>query len=147
MTGKRESVAAKNLADEVNRTRKTLEPIAGHPLTLFRPPMGSVTTSKLLRLWRQGQTVVLWNADPKDFRCASADELREWFTQRPLRAGDIVLLHDHVPHVATVLHEVVSQARDRGRRFVRFETSINRSTPHIAAATLANAMASAVGNS
>ena len=115
------SVNAKNLADEVTRTRQTLEPIAGHPLTLFRPPMGSVTTSKLMKLWRQGQTVVLWNADPKDFRCTSADELSAWFKRHPLHAGDIVLLHDHVPHIASVLRDVVTEARARGLSFARIE--------------------------
>jgi peptidoglycan/xylan/chitin deacetylase (PgdA/CDA1 family) len=84
---------------------------------LFRPPHGKVTALKLWDLWRNGQMVVLWNVDPTDFRCGSEDELRLWFEARPPQGGDIVLLHDNVPHAAGVLPELIRSARSRGLTF------------------------------
>src|SRR5262249_22133542 len=84
---------------------------------LFRPPHGKLTAGKLLRLWRGGQTVVLWNVDPKDFACRTGEELRAWFGRRPLQGGVVVLLHDDRPHAATALPGLIEATRKRGLRF------------------------------
>jgi len=113
-----ERTTAAQLLAEVRRTRSVLEEAAGGPLKLFRPPHGKLTVRKALGLWRDGQTVVLWNVDPKDFARGSANELRAWFQQRPVAGGDIVLFHDNRPHAAAALPDIVHAARDRGLRFV-----------------------------
>jgi peptidoglycan/xylan/chitin deacetylase (PgdA/CDA1 family) len=109
--------AARTLLDEVRKTRTTLAALAGVSPPLFRPPHGKLTTAKLWGLWRDGQTVVLWNVDPKDFSCRTEGELRAWFQARPLRGGDIVLMHDNHPHAAGVLAEVIGTARGAGLTF------------------------------
>ena len=63
------------LLDEVRATRRLLEEIAGKPVTLMRPPRGNVTVSKLIGLWREQQTIVLWSVDPKDYRLGRDAEL------------------------------------------------------------------------
>jgi peptidoglycan/xylan/chitin deacetylase (PgdA/CDA1 family) len=110
-------VTTRQLLLEVERTIGQLESTLGHRTNLFRPPRGAVTLSKLIGLWRAGQTVVLWNADPGDCRMASASQLEQWGQVRGLRAGDIVLLHDDLPHAAAALPAMVRQARSRGLRF------------------------------
>lgn len=115
----RRELTARAAADEVSRCSEALAQIVGKIPTLFRPPRGQVTARDLVRLWRDGLTTVLWNVDPKDYKTASADELREWFRARELKAGDIVLLHDTHPHAIQALPELVSSARGGGLGFTR----------------------------
>jgi peptidoglycan/xylan/chitin deacetylase (PgdA/CDA1 family) len=111
------ATTARQLLDEVRQTRDLLAEVLGGPTTLFRPPRGQVTAWKLWRLWRAGQTVVLWNVDPKDFAQTSADAVRAWFRDRPLRGGDVVLMHDNHPHAAELLPDLITDARQRGLTF------------------------------
>ena len=97
------STPARVLLAESRRTRELLEDLLGRPAPLFRPPHGKVTTAKLLGAWRQRNTVVLWNRDPKDFEMRNARELEAWFAKQPLKAGDVVLLHDTHPHALGAL--------------------------------------------
>ena len=68
-------------------------------------------------LWRERQTVVLWNVDPKDWACRSPAEMHEWFRRRPLQGGDVVLMHDDRPHAADVLPVLIADARAKGLSF------------------------------
>jgi peptidoglycan/xylan/chitin deacetylase (PgdA/CDA1 family) len=108
------STSAGALASESRRTADLLQSLLGRRPALFRPPHGKVTPGKLLALWAQGQTVVLWNRDPKDFAQGSTDPIRRFFESEPLAAGDILLLHDVHPHVAPALDAVVRRARGLG---------------------------------
>jgi peptidoglycan/xylan/chitin deacetylase (PgdA/CDA1 family) len=109
--------SARQLLDEVRRTRDLLAPLIGGDTNLFRPPHGKLTAAKLLGLLSHGQTIVLWNADPKDFARRSTDELVAWFRARPPRAGDIILMHDNHQHAAGALPELAASARERGLTF------------------------------
>jgi peptidoglycan/xylan/chitin deacetylase (PgdA/CDA1 family) len=111
------ATSARDLAAEVDRTEELFEKIAGRRSRLFRPPHGKLTPGKLWRLWRGGQSIVLWNVDPKDFECKSAGELRDRLDGATLHGGDVVLLHDTVPHAAQVLPEIIRSARARGLGF------------------------------
>ena len=108
---------ALRLADEARRTSTLLLQLCGKRPVLFRPPHGKVTPGKLLALWALGQTIVLWNRDPKDFACGASDPIREWFRNEPLAGGDIVLLHDVHPHVAPALDIVAERVERLGLRF------------------------------
>jgi peptidoglycan/xylan/chitin deacetylase (PgdA/CDA1 family) len=108
---------ARQLVDEVRRTRKLLAVLLGEASNLFRPPHGKLTVAKLLRLWRDRQTVVLWNTDTRDFACQSSDEFAAFFRRNPLRGGDVVLMHDNRPHAPARLAGVIAEARQRGLVF------------------------------
>jgi peptidoglycan/xylan/chitin deacetylase (PgdA/CDA1 family) len=110
--------SARQLLDEVNRTQELLTTLVGGPSPWFRPPKGKLTAAKLLRLWRAGQTVVLWNVDPKDYSCRSPLEVRAWFNRRPLGGGDVVLLHDSLPYAAEMLTDLIHSTRHRGLSFI-----------------------------
>lgn len=110
-------VSARQLIDEVRRTTALLTSLLGHPTKLFRPPHGKLTPGKFWRLWRDGQSIVLWNVDPKDFACRTADEMRARLKARPPRGGDIVLMHDNHPHAADALPDLVAAVRGQGLTF------------------------------
>jgi peptidoglycan/xylan/chitin deacetylase (PgdA/CDA1 family) len=100
---------ARVLLDENRRTRKFLEDLLERPTPLFRPPHGELTPLKLLGAWAQRNVVVLWNRDPKDYQMTAAAELEAAFVARPLKAGDVVLLHDNRAHTAAALPGVLTR--------------------------------------
>lgn len=109
--------SAAALAAEARRTAALLERLGAPRPRLYRPPHGKVTAAKLLALWAEGQSVVLWSQDPKDFAQPSADVLRRWIAAAPLAAGDIVLMHDVHPHVAPALDALAGRAAELGLSF------------------------------
>lgn len=115
--GSPDQTSALALLSEARRTVALLQRTIGRRPALFRPPHGKVTPGKLLALWGLGQTVVLWNRDPKDFRCGAVDPLRRWFQTEPLAGGDILLLHDVHAHIAPALDAVVERAAGLGLGF------------------------------
>jgi peptidoglycan/xylan/chitin deacetylase (PgdA/CDA1 family) len=104
------------LIDDIRRTNDLLTDILGAPVRLFRPPHGKLTARIAWWLWRSGYTIALWNADPKDYACASADDVRSWFASHPIVAGDVVLMHDTHPHAAAAVPDLVTTVRQRGLR-------------------------------
>lgn len=122
-----EQTSMRRLLKEVWRTDKLLFKLVGPRPRLFRPPNGNLTLGKLCGLWSSGQTVVLWNRDPKDYACRSAADLRSWVRENPTRGGDLFLFHDCWPHVASVLDELVDRATDAGLRFVTVSRWAGRS--------------------
>jgi peptidoglycan/xylan/chitin deacetylase (PgdA/CDA1 family) len=124
--GQPSRTSARQLLDEVSRTRELLEHLTDQPITLFRPPHGKVTAAKLTRLWLTGQCIVLWNVDPKDFQCTCAGELSAKFQANPVRGGDVVLLHDTVPHAIEVLPQVIEAAHGAGLRFETLTSLLQR---------------------
>jgi len=106
--------SALTLVREARRTSALLERLLGKRPSLYRPPFGKLTPGKLVGMWALGQTVVLWNRDPKDFARGAVDPIRRWFETEPLAGGDIVLLHDVHPHIAPALDAVVERAARLG---------------------------------
>ncbi len=102
--------------DEVSQTRRLIQDLTGHDCRLTRPPKGSLTVGKAIGLWRQQQTVALWNIDPKDFSMLESAEMSQWLDGYRPQTGDIVLLHDNHSR-AVVAVEYLAQNRDL--RFVR----------------------------
>ena len=112
---------ARRLVAEARHTAQVLGEIIGRRPTLFRPPLGKLTPLKLCGLWAAGQTVVLWNVDPKDFSCGSGDELAARLESRPVRAGDVLLMHDNHPHAAAVLPTLAARMRRQGVGFTTLD--------------------------
>jgi peptidoglycan-N-acetylglucosamine deacetylase len=110
-------ISAHQLIDEVRRTNVLLAELLGRQTRLFRPPYGKLTVSKLWRLWRASQTIVLWDVDPKDYACTTAEEARAFFQGRPLQGGDLILMHDDVAHALEVVPDLVGQAHASGLAF------------------------------
>lgn len=108
--GSPEATSAGTLVAEARRTSALLVRLVGKRPSLYRPPYGKLTPAKLLGLWSLGQTIVLWNRDPKDFASTSSDAIRQWFEAARLRGGDILLLHDVHAQIAPALDAVVDRA-------------------------------------
>jgi peptidoglycan/xylan/chitin deacetylase (PgdA/CDA1 family) len=114
--------------DEIRQSRALLQQITGQPSNLFRPPKGKLTCAKMLGAWGLGQTIALWNVDPRDYQVRDAALLAEWSRQYRPQAGDIVLLHDNHPHCVAVIRELA------GRRFETLNDWLLRPAASLASA-------------
>jgi glycosyltransferase involved in cell wall biosynthesis/peptidoglycan/xylan/chitin deacetylase (PgdA/CDA1 family) len=119
---KRTELSRPQLVEEVSRGKAVVDRILGSPTSLYRPPNGKVTARDLWWMWRHGLSVVLWNIDPRDFASTTSNQVRAWFADRVLQAGDVVLFHDTHPHALGVLPELVRTVRERGLTF----TTVNK---------------------
>jgi peptidoglycan/xylan/chitin deacetylase (PgdA/CDA1 family) len=102
---------------EARRATETLQTILGQPVRFYRPPHGKLRPLDFASVWTLRQTIVLWNVDPKDFAQPASQPIAEWFRDRQLRGGDLVLLHDTAPYTAASLPSIVLQARAAGLHF------------------------------
>ncbi len=119
---RRNTISTQQMVDEITRGAEAVERVVGTRARLYRPPGGHVTGGDLWRLWRRRMTTVLWNVDPKDCSVQrSASDVAEWFRNRPLEGGDLVLLHDDQAKVVEVIAELVAATRARSLRFSTVE--------------------------
>jgi peptidoglycan/xylan/chitin deacetylase (PgdA/CDA1 family) len=91
--------AASRVREELTRTSRTLEQIAGAPVKYFRPPYGARRPYVLRTARSLGMVPVLWNAMTSDWSEPSTEKIVERLTrridhlERRGRAANIVL-HD-----------------------------------------------------
>ena len=114
------ATTADQLSTEVQRTVALLASLTGRRSDRFRPPKGALTAAKLVSLWRAGQRIVLWSADPRDYQLADATALSHWADRQRPAAGEIVLLHDLHPHASSAL-EAFAQWQQHGLEFVTLD--------------------------
>lgn len=123
--GEPSSVSAEVLMRELQETERLLKALMNNRTRMFRPPHGKLSAGKLWKLIRGGYQTILWNLDPKDYRCQTQEELDAWFQKHPVAAGDIVLLHDVHPFAAEALPTMIEEARSRGLEFSSLEGAMN----------------------
>ena len=104
--------------DEVRRTDELLADLTGTAPRTMRPPKGELNWSKLSGLWRRGQSVVLWNVDPRDYRMTTTDDMAAWCSGYEPQDGDILLMHDNHPWAITAVGTLASRGV-----FDRFQTT------------------------
>lgn len=112
--------SATQLLNEVQRSVALLTDITGARCDRFRPPKGALTAAKFAGLWRAGQRIVLWSADPRDYQLPDSTALATWARAQQPSAGEIVLLHDIHPHAIGAL-ESIAAWRDQGVTFVTLD--------------------------
>lgn len=124
--------SAARFLEEVARTRRLIQDITGRDCRLTRPPKGSLTISKTLGLWRQQQTIALWNIDPKDFAMTDESAMTHWLSGYRPRSGDVVLLHDNHSRAAVAVEQLTE---DTSLRFVTLSDWLHPAPDRIATST------------
>lgn len=107
------TVSAAAYLAEVEKTQRAIEDLAGVRTRLFRPPHGKISAAQLISLAMRGYTTALWNIDSRDFACSSAAEVQERLKDWSPRAGDILLLHDRLPHASESVRLLISDLRSK----------------------------------
>ncbi|MCA9645298.1 MAG: polysaccharide deacetylase family protein, partial [Myxococcales bacterium] len=84
----------KYVEEDIARTQKAIEEACGQRPTLFRPPIGHVSTRTAAGAKKAGVTLVAWSAKGRDgLKNADPDKVLERL-QAGLKPGAILLLHD-----------------------------------------------------
>lgn len=99
------SVGAAEAWAEIGRAQRAILECAGVAPTRFRPPLGRLAPGIVAAAWGGGLEIVNWSLDTGDWRCRSAADAERCAAElaQGARPGDIVLLHDANPWVATIL--------------------------------------------
>ncbi len=102
---------------EIRMTSTVLDRILGKKCRLFRPPFGKLSSRSLIPAWADGQRVVMWSVDLKDYR-AQAGEVEGKLAVTSLSSGDIILYHGVSTASFKALPCVIEAALDKGRKAV-----------------------------
>ena len=109
--------------EEIERTERVLHGIDGRARHAFRPPRGALPLPMLARLASRRHRIDYWSYDSLDYSRRPVPELLETIQRHPLRAGDIVLMHDDSAHSLALLGELIPAWKAQG-----FEL---RALPHL----------------
>jgi peptidoglycan-N-acetylglucosamine deacetylase len=93
----------------------------GKPLIVkdfLRPPKGVINLRVLRYCLSRRVRIIHWSRDPEDFAKDDAGDVVGQFEKSPLVGGDIVLLHDKMPHSAESLDALLRHAHQEGLRCV-----------------------------
>lgn len=93
----------------------------------FRPPGGEVTPALLRYLRRAGRPApVLWSRMIQGEEGRTAQEIEAELRRRPLRPGDILLLHDDYPETVRALPGILRLLDEEGLRSVTLSRLFER---------------------
>lgn len=109
------TTSATMFREEVQQTQDLIRKMTGVSTSLMRPPLGKLDVGKFLALWKQCQTVVLWNVDPKDFAMTDASDAVRWSQSYLPARGDVILLHDRLPYAPRIVRELFQRWGDAVR--------------------------------
>jgi peptidoglycan/xylan/chitin deacetylase (PgdA/CDA1 family) len=101
------------LLAELERTAALL-PATTTSRRLVRPPHGAVSVRSLHTTASAGFTTVLWSYDSNDCRTRDAAALCRGFREKPVIAGDIVLLHEGQPWTLQTLPALIEALVEAG---------------------------------
>jgi len=127
--------APRYVADDIERTARAVEEACGVRPTLFRPPVGYVSSRTAVGARRAGVTLIGWSARGIDGigETEAARVVRR--IERRLEDGAIVLLHDaserddFVPASIAALPEILRAIETRGLSCVRVDELIGTRAP------------------
>jgi len=99
---------------EIEATDKLLHSYSSAPNLLIRPPHGEIGPVLALYAWLNKRKLVLWTLDPEDCQVTSAKAIESYFDKNPIKAGDIVLLHEDARYTAEALDSILSATLRKG---------------------------------
>lgn len=99
---------------EIDRTDALLATISGHPRHGFRPPRGVLTLRMLARCLRERRKILYWSYDSLDYSRRPVPELLATIEGSPVRAGEIILMHDDSDHSLHLLAQLIPKWKAEG---------------------------------
>jgi peptidoglycan/xylan/chitin deacetylase (PgdA/CDA1 family) len=115
-----DSLSYDEVREEIERGEETLSAL-GARVTTFRPPGGSVYGHVLEAAGVEGERIVLWSVDPRDWSPGSTAKQIVRNVLRAVQPGSIVLLHDgggDRSETVNALPRIVKGIRKMGLRLV-----------------------------
>jgi peptidoglycan/xylan/chitin deacetylase (PgdA/CDA1 family) len=108
------------MAAEIRRTNDVIRSIIGKSPLFFRPPYGVTNPNLSQAISLTGMHSIGWSLRSYDTAAKDADQLLQKLL-RKVKGGDVILLHDSVPHTASILTAFIHACRQKGFTFVRLD--------------------------
>jgi peptidoglycan/xylan/chitin deacetylase (PgdA/CDA1 family) len=103
--------------DEIRNGGAAIFATTGKSATYFRPPHGNYNEDTIRAARMVGETTVLWDVDPGDWRTLTPDEIAALVTEQA-KAPALILLHNGKEATIEALPRIVKAYRDAGFTFV-----------------------------
>ncbi len=114
---------------QLDRTKDEITAAIGKPVTLMRPPYGSL--SKEQRRWVHddlGYTIILWDVDPLDWKRPGPSVVEQRILEGT-RNGSIILSHDIHPGTVEAMPDTFDKLLAKGYKFVTVSELIAMNQP------------------
>lgn len=109
---------------ELEKTNELIERLSGGKSEYFRPPFGVSNPNIAKAVTRLNMKCIGWTIrsfDTSDFKGSKALQK----IKRELKSGDIVLLHDHSPHVLAILEGLIPFLKDNNYKTQRIDIALS----------------------
>ena len=109
-----ERLTLAELREQIDRTDAMLSRFDGLPQHDFRPPRGAMPAGMVLDCIRRGIRIAYWSYDTLDYCHRAPAELAAVARMDPLRAGDVLLMHDDSVHSHGLLDVMLPEWKAQG---------------------------------
>lgn len=109
-----ERLRTTELRAEIERTHALLQSFDGAPRHDFRPPHGSMPARMLLDCALRSHRIAYWTYDSLDYSHREPHQLVACMREHPVRAGEIILMHDDSTHSLEMLRVLLPEWRQAG---------------------------------
>ena len=130
--------SASALGGDLERCQRVIASATGVETKLFRPPKGEVTFDSIRNVCGQGYRVVHWSKTFSDYHEVSAAALQLRIEAAGVKAGDILLFHDHNPHTVQALRTVIPAWVSSGLTFATLSDRSPGCRPSVITVTTRN---------
>ncbi|WP_159881236.1 polysaccharide deacetylase family protein [Paenibacillus puerhi] len=105
---------------DLTQTNEVLEPLVQSPITLFRPPYGSLNNALMENMKANRMKMVLWNRDPTDWTEGKKAEDLVRYMQEHTPSKGIYVFHEKAATVEA-LPEMIEYLKQQQLKFVLFK--------------------------
>jgi peptidoglycan/xylan/chitin deacetylase (PgdA/CDA1 family) len=111
------ALSAQAQLDEINGGAAAIRAVTTRPVEYFRPPHGNFNADTIRAARSAGETLILWDVDPGDWRTMTPDQIVENVTEHA-KAPALILMHNGKDTTIEALPKIVKAYRDAGFTFV-----------------------------
>lgn len=111
------TLTPKEITSQIKRAMDAIEAVTGQPVTLLRPPYGSIDSDVRAACRDLGISIVTWSIDTEDWKTNSADATYAAIMNH-VQNGSIVLCHDVKGSTARAMERVIPELVARGYQLV-----------------------------
>ena len=113
--------SASFILNEIEQTDVILRKLGVKESTHFRPPYGRMLLITIIVLLRLRKKVILWDNNPKDYKCSSSKEIVNKVLKK-LKQGSIIVLHDGAGNRTDTVEAVEVLIPELLKRSYKFKT-------------------------
>ena len=111
------ALSAQAQLDEINGGAAAIRAATTTSVEYFRPPHGNFNADTIRAVRSAGETMILWDVDPGDWRTITPDQIAENVTDHA-KAPALILLHNGKEATIEALPKIVNAYRAAGFTFI-----------------------------